>query len=124
MRHMRRTEPDTCGKLWDVPVQPLSRSVPVGSTVMLSSRGPPPALTGHWPAPLFGTQRRTSTSLSRFGLLLARAVSRSLTAFDGFAPFFPWRSAAVTRAAAPQVGAVVCDRGGWTPRLLALAASF
>ena len=44
---MRRTEPDTCGKLWDVPVQPLSRSVPVGYTVMLSSRGPPPALTSN-----------------------------------------------------------------------------
>src|SRR5437016_12433681 len=120
---MRRTEPDTCGKLSEAPVRPLSRSVPVGSTVMVSSRGPPAALAGHWPAPVFGTQRRTSASLSRFGLLLARAVSRSLRVFDGFAPFFPWRSASVTRVAGPQVGAVADDGGGWRPSCRALAES-
>ncbi len=71
---------------------------------------------------MFGTQRRTSASLSRFGLLLARAVSRSVKGFDGFAPFFPWRSLTGTMAAGPQVGAVE-DGGGWRPSRLALAES-
>src|SRR3989442_1919232 len=86
---MRSSVPDTCGKLWELPVHPLSRSVPVVSTVMATSRGPPAVLAGHWPAPVFGTQRRTSASASRFGLAFATAASRSLESLRGLGASLP-----------------------------------
>ncbi|TMB18048.1 MAG: hypothetical protein E6J59_15110 [Deltaproteobacteria bacterium] len=49
-------------------------------------------------------------------------MSRSLSVFDGFARFLPWRSPSVTRVAGPQVGAVR-DGGGWRPSCWALAES-
>ena len=46
-RHNFSIEPPTTGKLCDVPVHPLSRSVPLLATVTSASLGPPAGFGGH-----------------------------------------------------------------------------
>src|SRR5262249_34255501 len=80
VRQTRRVELDTTGKLWLVPVHPLSRSVPESAATSRSSRGPPCGLALQLPPPVFGTHCSLMTSLSFlcFTLLTAMAVSVSL----------------------------------------------
>src|SRR5437870_5047450 len=99
------------GKLCEIPLQPLSRSVHLSATVRTASSGPPWGFFGQpgivvvvVPHPVlagFGRQRRTSLSTSFLGLaLLAVAMIRNA--------IFPVRfcllplSGTVTVAASPQ----------------------
>src|SRR5262249_7342816 len=84
VRHTRSSEFDTMGKLWLVPVHPLSRSVPDAAARSWSSRGPPAGFAGHAPPPVLGMQRILMVSLSFLGLALATAIAVSVTVADGF----------------------------------------
>src|SRR5262245_32203314 len=117
----------TIGKLWDPPFQPLSRSPPTApsTTVSASSRGPPAGFGGQGGKVVvvggfgFGMQRRTSTSGSFRGLVLATAVMWNVMRFEGRSfPFFVCLTGNATVTACPQPAA---DRsagpaGGVTPR--------
>src|SRR6266850_2152593 len=77
------------GKLWAVPVHPLSRSVPCSATSRSSWSGPPSGLTPqvrtlppHVPVK-HGLQISLSVSASFFGLPLASAITR-IFFFPGF----------------------------------------
>src|SRR5437870_7851886 len=73
-------EPGVTGKLCEIPVQPLSRSVHLSATVRIASSGPPWGFFGQpgsvvvvVPQPVlagFGRQRRISLSTSFLGLAL------------------------------------------------------
>src|SRR5437867_6098380 len=107
LMHMKSCEPGVTGKLCDVPVQPLSRSVHLSATVRTTSSGPPWAFFGQRsccsPHPSlvgFGRQRRTRWSTSFLGLAVVVATILK-TALPGRFCFLPL-SGTVTVAASPQ----------------------
>jgi hypothetical protein len=82
-RHTRSSELDTTGKLWLVPVHPLSRSVPELAADSSSSRGPPAGLALQLPPPVLGTHCTLMTFLALLGFALATAMAVSVTLTDG-----------------------------------------
>src|SRR5439155_7813655 len=82
LRQSFRFEPPTTGKLCDVPVHPLSRSVPLLATVTVAMLPPPAGFAGHGgtppqACPVHFAHRRTSVSGSFFGLPSLSATTRS-----------------------------------------------
>src|SRR6266849_4364017 len=80
------------GKLCEMPVQPLSRSLPVAPLERSSSSGPPAAflvVQASGGVPVGGLQCRTSLSGSAFGGALPFAFTM-MTAVPGFLTFMPF----------------------------------
>ena len=79
VRQSFRFEPPTTGKLCDVPVHPLSRSVPLLATVTVAMLPPPAGFAGHFATgggPVPFVHRRTSVSGSFFGFPSLSATTR------------------------------------------------
>ena len=78
VRQSFRFEPPTTGKLCDVPVHPLSRSVPLLATVTVAMLPPPAGFAGHFTIVVMGplVHRSTSVSGSFFGLPSLSATTR------------------------------------------------
>lgn len=110
------------GKLCDVPVQPLSRSLPLPSSGCAGSSSGTVRTRDFWPAaqvdgggPRLGRQRTSSVSLNRG---FPRMSSRSARDGPKTVPCFLVRSATAAVPGAPQFG--LPTTGGTKPIALAM----